>query len=223
MSKMISHLSQDPKFSASTHLLWNEQLQSHKCVFIYAHGSVLIPVLHHCLVTPAHNQFGILLGSKLVGCSLPFLFINCLSSHEDTLGSFLVFQNKVFGAEPLYVHYKQKLHPFKILKKSSCELILKYQTIAVSGDNIILSHGACYLKVQLKEKYYLYRVIFFLQLAYVLSPAQVLETHTEVRGVFTHWSLIWWISSVRQTLDSILLVTCSLHIVNASRVTRGIL
>lgn len=46
------------------------------------------------------------------------------------------------------------------------------------------------------KRYYMYRVFFFLQLALALSPAQVLGTHKEISGVFTHCYLIWQISSV---------------------------
>lgn len=44
-----------------------------------------------------------------------------------------------------------------MIRKLYCELLLKHQAVAVPDDNIILSHGAHYLKVQLKKRYYLYR------------------------------------------------------------------
>lgn len=44
-----------------------------------------------------------------------------------------------------------------MIRKSYYELLLKHQTVAVPDDNIILSHGTHYLKVQLKKRYYLYR------------------------------------------------------------------
>lgn len=44
-----------------------------------------------------------------------------------------------------------------MIRKSHCELLLKHKTVAVPDDNIILSHGAHCLKVQLKKRYYLYR------------------------------------------------------------------
>lgn len=44
-----------------------------------------------------------------------------------------------------------------MIRKSHFELLLKHQIVAVPDDNIILSHEAHYLKVQLKKRYYLYR------------------------------------------------------------------